>query len=237
MTRTRRRYLEDSYLERCEASVTAVDGGWLRLSDTVAYPGGGGQPADRTAIVIDDASHAVRATRIDDGGDVWVRIDAAAPIGAAVLCTIDWAFRYAVMRHHALMHVVNTVASRGYGGLQTGTQLGPDRSRVDFQFPRFDRSLLPNLEATVNEVIGRDMPISSALISEKEFGQRPELIRTRDAPPPVEDGQVRVVEIHGFEAQACGGTHVHSTGEVGHARIDGYDNKGKDNKRIYWVLD
>jgi len=237
MSRTRRRYLEDSYLDRCEAIVTGVDGDWVRLSETVGYPGGGGQPPDRTSILIRDATHAVGAIRIDGSGDVWVQIAGGLVDGITVTCVIDWPFRYAVMRHHALMHVVNTVANRAYGGLQTGAQLGPDRSRVDFQFPRFDRALLADLEAAVNEVIGRDMPISATLISEEEFRRRPELIRTRDAHPPVDGGRVRVVEIHGFETQACGGTHVHSTGEVGHARIDGYDNKGKDNKRIYWILD
>jgi misacylated tRNA(Ala) deacylase len=47
---------------------------------------------------------------------------------------------------------------------------------------------------------------------------------------------VRIVEIEGFDAQACGGTHVHATGEIGRARLDRFDNKGKDNKRFYWDL-
>jgi len=47
---------------------------------------------------------------------------------------------------------------------------------------------------------------------------------------------VRVVEMEGFDAQACGGTHVHSTAEIGPARIAKFDNKGKDNKRFYWEL-
>lgn len=233
---TRRRYLEEPYLDACDAKVTAVENGWLCLSDTVAYPGGGGQPADRLSLAAFGAERVVADTKVDASGDVWLLVDDDIPLGAFVTCRIDWAFRYALMRHHALMHIVNTLAAQMYGGVQTGTQLGPERSRVDFRFPAFDRAWLPAFETAVNDVIGRDLPISSALITEAEFRARPELIRTRDVKPPVEDGHVRVVEIHGFDAQACGGTHVHSTYEIGRAETAGYDNKGADNKRIYWAL-
>jgi misacylated tRNA(Ala) deacylase len=51
--------------------------------------------------------------------------------------------------------------------------------------------------------------------------------------PPISQGKVRVVEIEGFDAQACGGTHMHNTGEVGRFSIFRTDNKGKNNKRFY----
>jgi misacylated tRNA(Ala) deacylase len=98
----------------------------------------------------------------------------------------------------------------------------------------FSRERLPDLEARVNDVIGRDLALSATTIDEDEFGRRPDLVRTLNVRPPVVDGRVRVVEIAGFDAQACGGTHVHSTGEIGRVRIARFDNKGKDNKRLYW---
>jgi misacylated tRNA(Ala) deacylase len=234
---TRRRYLDEEYLDSCEAEVLASDNGWLQLSETVAYPGGGGQPADRATIEVAGEVHSVSNLRVDESGAVWVLAGIGVPVGRVVTCRIDWSFRYALMQHHALMHIVNTVASRSYLGQQTGTQLGPDRSRIDFRFPEFDRACLPTFEDSVNEVIARDLSIVSAVITETEFRARPELVRTRNVMPPIVDGRVRIVEIEGFEAQACGGTHVRSTGAIGTARIDGYDNKGRENKRIYWVLD
>lgn len=233
---TRHRYLEDSYLDHCRAEVTGIDDGWLRLSETVAYPGGGGQPRDRMTIVVSETPQDVVDMLVDDDGGVWIRVEQPVSVGTPVTCRIDWAFRYALMRHHALMHVVNTVAERAYQGEQTATQLGPERSRVDFAFPSFERALLADFEVAVNEVIGRDLPISASIITEAEYVARPELVRTRDVAPPVENGVVRIVQIHGFEAQACGGTHVHSTREIGRGRIDGYENKGRHNKRLYWVL-
>ena len=51
------------------------------------------------------------------------------------------------------------------------------------------------------------------------------------------DRRVRVVEIEGFDAQACGGTHVHSTRELGRFSIFRTENKGKINKRLYLRLE
>ena len=70
-------------------------------------------------------------------------------------------------------------------------------------------------------------------ISEDEFRARDDLLRTLDARPPVSHGRVRVVEIVGFDAQACGGTHVATTAEVGRFEIVRTENKGKINKRLY----
>ena len=61
-------------------------------------------------------------------------------------------------------------------------------------------------------------------------------MRTLNVAPPVIDGQVRIVSIEGFDEQACGAPHVHATGEIGSAQIVRFDNKGRDNKRLYWKL-
>ena len=119
----------------------------------------------------------------------------------------------------------------------TGCQLGPDQSRIDFKLPAFTRDQLPELEARVNEVIVRGHSVTSSAIDEEEYRGRPELVRTLNVVPPVVDGKVRIVTMAGFDAQACGGTHVHSTTEIGRARLVKFDNKGKDNKRFYWRLE
>jgi misacylated tRNA(Ala) deacylase len=140
------------------------------------------------------------------------------------------------MRHHALMHVVNTVAMQRFRGLITGVQIGPERSRIDLKLDGFTREQVPELEARVQEVVDRDLEVRASVITEDEFRRRPELVRTLNVLPPVDDGRVRIVEVVGFDAQACGGTHVHSTGEIGRAHVVKFDNKGKDNKRFYWEL-
>jgi misacylated tRNA(Ala) deacylase len=229
-------YLDDPYLREFDADVLASSDGWCTLSRTAFYPGGGGQPADRGQLSAGGEALPVTEVREDEAGEVWHRIASELPPGTRVRGELDWPFRYALMRAHALMHVVNTVARDRFGGVITGVQLGPDRSRIDFKLAGFAREQIPELEERVNEVLARDLPVSSSTISEDEFRRRPELVRTLDVKPPVVEGRVRVVEIVGFDAQACGGTHVHATGEVGRARVLKFDNKGKENKRFYWEL-
>jgi misacylated tRNA(Ala) deacylase len=238
---TERLYLDDPYRRTFDAEVIAQADGWIALDRTLFHPGGGGQLPDRGTLAAigaaDHAAAAVLAVREDEDGRVWHQVGEPVPaIGARLQGTLDWPFRHALMRHHALMHIVNTIARDRFDGIITGVQLGADRSRIDFRLPAFGREQIVPFEQAVNDVIARDLAIDSAVITEAEFHRRPELIRTLNVLPPIVDGQVRIVEIATFDAQACGGTHVHSTGEIGQARLVKFDNKGKDNKRFYWEL-
>jgi len=230
-------YLEDAYLREFDAEVRESAGGACTLSRTAFFPGGGGQPADRGELVLGGGRVSVAEVREDEAGRVWHSVGRDLAPGERVRGMLDWPWRYALMRHHGLMHVVNAVARAAFGGVITGVQIGPERSRIDFRFPEFAREQIPEFEERVNAAIERGLRVSSAVVSEEEFRARPELVRTLNAPPPVAGGQVRVVEMEGFDVQACGGTHVHSTSEIGRARVSKFDNKGKINKRLYWELE
>jgi misacylated tRNA(Ala) deacylase len=233
---TAKLYSSDPYLVEFDATVLDSIDGWCTLSRTTFYPGGGGQPADRGQLNLRGETLVVSEVREDDAGRVWHQLGRDLTAGEPVHGAIDWAYRYALMRHHGLMHIVNTVARQQLGGVITGVQIGPDRSRIDFKLAGFTREQIPALEQGVNQAIERRLPVRASVIGEDEYRRRPELVRTLNVLPPVVDGQVRIVEIEGFDAQACGGTHVHSTAEIGRARIAKFDNKGKDNKRFYWEL-
>lgn len=233
-----RAYLRDAYLAALDARVVEARDGWLTLDETIFFPGGGGQPPDRGRLVVAGEPLPVAEVREDEDGRIWHRVDRAAAPGTAARAELDWPYRHALMRHHGLLHVVNTVARQAFGGAITGVQIGPDRSRIDFRLAGgFSREQVPELERRVGEVLARDLAIGAASVSEAELRARPELVRTLDVRPPVVDGRVRVVEIAGFDAQACGGTHVRSTGEIGRARVVKFDNKGRENKRFYWTLE
>ena len=233
---TLRLYLEDAYLQEFDARVVASADGWWALSQSAFYPGGGGQPQDRGELVVEGRSLAVTGVREDAAGRrLWHHVGREAVTDTAVHGILDWPYRYALMRHHALMHVVNTVAQRHFDGLITGVQLGPERSRIDLRLPAgFDAAT--ELEARVQDALAVSRGIIATVIPEAEYHARPDLIRTLNVRPPVIDGEVRVVTIHGFDAEACGGTHPHDTAEIGRARIVKRENKGRNNKRFYWTL-
>jgi misacylated tRNA(Ala) deacylase len=126
---------------------------------------------------------------------------------------------------------------RDYDGWITGVQIGTDYSRIDFKLEGFSAALCADLENKVNAVLDANRALRAYYVTEEEFRGRVDLLRTLEARPPVVNGQVRVVEIQGFDAQACGGTHVGTTAEVGRFSIFRTENKGKINKRLYVRLD
>lgn len=154
-------------------------------------------------------------------------------LGQPVRLKVNRERRAALTRQHTVLHVLNTIALRDHSAWITGAQIGPDYSRIDFKWEGFSPVVCASLEQKVNAIIDANLPIVSYYVKEDEFRQREDLLRTLEVKPPVIDGQVRVVEISGFDAQACGGTHVGSTAAVGRFSIYKTENKGKVNKRLY----
>jgi misacylated tRNA(Ala) deacylase len=238
---TTRLYLDDDHCFEAAATVVAVHEDALAFDRTCFYPGGGGQPPDAGSVrmasgrVLDIAS-----VRADADEIVWHVSPSALSgdlVGQAARLVLDRERRTALTRYHTVLHVVNTVALRDYGGWITGVQIGVDYSRIDFKLDGFSAALCAELEQKVNDVLVGNHALRSYTIAEEEFQQRTDLLRTLEAKPPVVQGRVRVVEIQGFDAQACGGTHVHSTSEVGRFSIYRTENKGKNNKRLYVRLE
>lgn len=105
---------------------------------------------------------------------------------------------------------------------------------MDFDLPGADNDRLRGpLEAAINDVIRQDLPVRYAYVPVGDAAAEPGLIRNRSvAPPPDADGLVRVVEIVGLDRQACGGTHLVSTGRSRPVRVLKIDNKGRHNRRV-----
>jgi misacylated tRNA(Ala) deacylase len=237
MNATTRLYLTDDHCFEADATVVAVAAGAVACDRTCFYPGGGGQPPDQGTLTADGGESAeIVSAHADAAGVVWhVTPVARAPalVGRRVRLALDRARRLALTRYHTVLHVLNTTALRDYGGWITGVQIGVDYSRIDFKLEGFSPAIAAELEAKVNAVLAADHGLRSYTGSEDEFHARDDLLRTLEAKPPVVDGRVRVVEIEGFDAQACGGTHVSRTSEVGRLSIYRAENKGKINKRLY----
>jgi misacylated tRNA(Ala) deacylase len=231
-----RLYLTDPYLREFDATVVECADGWCVLSQSAFHPGGGGQPPDNGWLAWQQETLPVSCVREDEVGRLWHEVGREVPTGALVRGILDWPLRYAIMRYHCLLHVVNAVAYQCFGGLVTGAQIAPDRSRVDLSIAGFTRENVPAFEAEVNAVLSKGLRVTAAVVREEALQARPELVRTLKVRPPVVDGMIRIVELEGFDAQACGGTHVHSTSEIGAAQVTKFENRGKDNKRFYWKL-
>ena len=146
---------------------------------------------------------------------------------------MDAVRRIALSRHHTVLHILNTIALRDHNAWITGAQIAEDYARIDFKWEGFSPAVSGELERQVNAVIAGNHAISDRFITADDFAERPDLRRTLDVQPPVIDGMVRIVAIEGFDEQACGGTHVPTTSELGRFSIYKTENKGRINKRIY----
>jgi misacylated tRNA(Ala) deacylase len=221
-------FREDAYLAQCAARVVAVDGAGVILDRTVFYPAGGGQPGDRGELRLPDGSTlAVGDTRKAEAGVLHVVAGALPAPGRAVTAVLDWPRRLRLMRMHSCLHLL----CRAVGGAVTGGQVGEDKGRLDFDLPEGapDKAVI---EDRINAWIREDRPIRALWIGDEELAARPELVRTLSVQPPRGQGRVRLVEIDGIDLQACGGTHVRSTSEIGPVEIGRIESKGRHNRRV-----
>jgi alanyl-tRNA synthetase len=205
---TRRLYYEDSSLRSFEAGVveSRLDGEatLVRLDATAFYPGGGGQPADR--------GHLGGRTVIDatlEGDEVWHRLDGPLEHGARVTGTLDWNRRFDHMQQHTGQHVLSRAFVEIAKADTRSFHLGETVVTIDVDHPGPDADLLRRIEQRANEVIGEDRVVTTHRVSAEEARAYP----LRKAPDV--EGEVRVVEVEGFDWSACGGTHVQRSAQIG----------------------
>lgn len=227
-------YLDHPDTLSLEAAVLDRRPDAVLLDRSPFFPGGGGQLADRGTLTWSGGRLEVAGVTAGDGG-VWHRVAGTGEPHGAVLLEVDAGFRRLMCELHTLAHVLNAlVYTRHDGALLTGAQLAADGTfRVDFDLPGADSARLRELEAAINEVIRQDLPVTDRYLPRAEAEAIPGMFRSKSvAPPPSPDGLVRIVEIAGLDSQACGGTHLASTGRARLARILKIDNKGRQNRRI-----
>ncbi len=225
-------FYTDAYLRNCDAQVVSTDERGIVLDRTVFYPLGGGQPGDAGSLRAGDGRDvAIVDTRKGEAPGTVVHIpapgSASLNAGDRVVAAIDWDRRHQHMRIHTCLHVLSAVVPAGV----TGGSVRYDSGRLDFDLPErmLDRD---EIEARLNQMIGGNHAVTPKWITDEELADRPELVKTMSVKPPAGMGRVRLLEIAGVDLQACGGTHVASTAEIGRVRVVKIENKGTHNRRV-----
>jgi misacylated tRNA(Ala) deacylase len=215
-------------------TVVAARPGAVVLSNTPFYPGGGGQLPDQG--VIRAACGQTRVTAFEaQGGRLWHLLADPVELSGEVEVMVDPAFRQLMRELHTDLHLVNALVFQQFdGALVTGVQMNTDgTARIDFDLPNADNERLRALEPTVNDAVRQDLAVRETFVTEDEALAEAGLIRSRSVtPPPTPDGRIRVIEIAGLDRQACGGTHLASTGASRPLRILKIENKGRHNRRV-----
>lgn len=206
---TLRAYQRDQYLCELETTVTGTgrdeSGVWVELADTVLYPEGGGQPADRGWI---GGVPVVDVQQVD--GAVRHVIDGKPPAGR-VEVGLDWDRRYDHMQQHTGQHLLTAIALDRFGLRTTAFHLGPGLSDIELDTPSIPPTTLRDIEAAVATQIRADRNVRGLWVRPEEMTDLP--VRTRGLPEG-HSGLVRLVEIDGIDLNTCGGTHVRATAEL-----------------------
>jgi misacylated tRNA(Ala) deacylase len=208
--------------------------GLVHLAEMPFYPGGGGQLPDRGMLHWSEGSVAVEGFE-SIGGRLWVRLAQPVEIAGEIVAQVDPTFRQTMRELHTDLHIINALVFQAFdGALVTGVQMNADgTARVDFDLPDADNDRLRALEPAINDAIRQDLPVRESYVPLDEAYAEAGLLRSRSVtPPPTSDGLIRIIEIAGLDRQACGGTHLASTGASRPLRILKIDNKGRHNRRM-----
>ncbi|WIM98959.1 alanyl-tRNA editing protein [Actinoplanes oblitus] len=224
----------DPTLREWDCTVLSSDPeGGIVLDRSAFYPGGGGQPPDHGVLLWEGVQTRIVDTRKgDDQYLIPAPGDPVPPPGTTVRGALDDERRSSLMRTHSGLHILCGAVFRDFGALVTGGNMQPGEARMDFNLPEVPAGFKQALEDAVNAEIVADRKIVARVLPREEALRIPTLVRTQDALPPLENPEIRVIDIVGLDVQADGGTHVASTAQVGRVEVVKVESKGRQNRRV-----
>ncbi|HVP93119.1 MAG TPA: DHHA1 domain-containing protein, partial [Acidobacteriota bacterium] len=215
-------YYKDQYMRDFEAKVLKIiDDEYVILDRTCFYPEGGGQPADNGYLAF--GKNKVEVVDVQKVGKVIIhRIKGkiAPKKGSTVKGMIDWDKRYSLMKNHTATHLINGAARHVLGQhvWQFGTQKGTESSRLDIShYRRLTQEEVHKIETLANQAILRNMPVETVWLPRNEAESRYGFRLYQGGAVPGKE--IRVVKTGDWDVEACAGTHLKSTGEIGFIKI------------------
>jgi alanyl-tRNA synthetase len=196
----------------------------ISLDRSAFYPTSGGQPHDTGLLTATSSGGAVLeapvlAVEEDEQGEVWHTTQKPLLAGTAVRGYIDWSRRLDHMQQHSGQHLLSAVVYRQLGVATLSFHLGEMTSSIDLAREAISPDELERVEDAVNEIIAENRVVTMRTISS---GEATMLLAAGTLHKlPDREGDIRLIEIDEIDLNACGGTHVRATGEIGGLLIRG----------------
>jgi alanyl-tRNA synthetase len=236
---TERLYYTDPLLLEFEAIVSAIT---PRGSDVVVsldrsafYPTSGGQNFDTGRFESATSGSSLLIKQVEENeqtGEVLHVVDASPDwlqIGVLVRGIVDSERRRDHMQQHSGQHVLSAAFERLYSFPTVSFHMGDDYCSIDLATNKVNPQQLEAAERLANEIIAEDRPVEIRFATLDEA----RAMGVRKIPPAVRE-KLRLIDIRDFDLNACGGTHVHSTGQIG-AILLRKSEKVKQGVRVEFV--
>lgn len=208
---TERLYYADSHLLEFDARVVALTTDTegrraVALDRTAFYPTGGGQPADTGML---GALRVVDCVETEDGGVLHVFEGDAPEVGARVRGLIDRERRRDHMQQHTGQHILSQAFVELFGAQTRSFRMMSDACEIDVELRDPSDEKVERAVGRANEVVWDDRIVRVHNVTPEEAARMP---LRKDS---TREGELRIIEIEGFDFSPCGGTHAQRTGEVG----------------------
>lgn len=230
MPATERLYYNDSHLIEFEARVidkTERVSGWtaVTLDRTAFYPTGGVQPSDTGTL---NGARVVECIDDEAEGVLHVIQGHAPSVGDLVKGRIDWPRRLDHIQQHTGQHILSQAFVTLFNAPTRGFRVMDESCEIDVELTNPSSELIERTVELANNVVWEDRQIVVKNVTPEEAGRLP---LRKD---PSRDGELRLIEIEGFDLTPCGGTHAYRTGEVGMIAVRSWE-RAKGLTRIEFV--
>jgi misacylated tRNA(Ala) deacylase len=231
------KFMQDCYIKEFDTRVKQAKDRYIVLEDTIFYPDSGGQPHDEGTITREDGEEYKVVYVGKFSGEISHEVDRLGlKQGDIVHLSLNWERRYTLMKMHTAAHILSRVLYEEAGANTSGNQLGVDRSRIDFTLDKFEREKIPDWIKRANKIIVEGAKVVKSEMPKEEANKIPGF--ADPSPHLIKDFEMlRVVSIGDMDAQPCGGTHLDDISEIGKIVFLKAENKGRNNRRIYYTIE
>lgn len=216
---TRLLYYEHESTREFDARILKIlKGKYLILDKTAFYPRGGGQEPDFGTIDGIKVTDVIKQNNL-----VLHKMQAWSKDlqdNKTVHGIVDNVRRRAITKNHSATHILNSAARNNLGSWvwQNSAFKDENYARLDItHHSALTKQEIKKIEKTANEVVQRNLPIKINVF-ERSNAEEKYTFRIYQG-GAVPSNHVRIVNIEGWDVEACGGTHVSKTGEIGLIKI------------------